>query len=219
MMDLTTLLILGIVALVVAGAVLFALNRSWGSSLDRRHMPIQGVADPRVANISDHTLREVQALVAQGNKIQAIKRLRDLTGLGLKEAKDYVDSLPPIPPSGDDFTPDAGPEPRPLSGEEIDELRALAAANKIQAIKRCRELTGLGLKECKDFIESLPATGPVHGAPYAKRAAVQPQGVSIEALEELRALVSYGNKLQAIKRYRELTGVGLKEAKDFVESL
>jgi ribosomal protein L7/L12 len=155
-MDLTTLLILGVVAFAVAGVVLFVLNRSWGSSLEQGRMPIQGVSDPRVANISDHTLREVQALVARGNKIEAIKRLRDLTGLGLKEAKDYVESLPSIPSSGDDFPPDAQPAPRSLSEMDLDELRALVAqGNKIVAIKRCRELTGLGLKEAKDFVDTL----------------------------------------------------------------
>jgi ribosomal protein L7/L12 len=37
--------------------------------------------------------REITALVARGSKIEAIKRVRELTGLGLKEAKDYVDAL------------------------------------------------------------------------------------------------------------------------------
>ncbi len=33
-----------------------------------------------------------------------------------------------------------------------------AGANKIQVIKVVREITGLGLKEAKDFVESLPKT-------------------------------------------------------------
>ena len=33
-----------------------------------------------------------------------------------------------------------------------------AGANKIQVIKVVRELTGLGLKEAKDFVESAPKT-------------------------------------------------------------
>ena len=36
---------------------------------------------------------QVQHLVAQGNKIDAIKLIRERTGLGLKEAKDLVDRL------------------------------------------------------------------------------------------------------------------------------
>jgi len=40
-------------------------------------------------------------------------------------------------------------------------------------------------------------------------------GVSTEILE----LVRKGDKLRAIKFYREETGVGLREAKEFIESL
>lgn len=36
---------------------------------------------------------QVQHLVAQGDKIEAIKLIRERTGLGLKEAKDLVDRL------------------------------------------------------------------------------------------------------------------------------
>jgi ribosomal protein L7/L12 len=41
------------------------------------------------------------------------------------------------------------------------------------------------------------------------------QGVNPEVME----LMKSGNKIQAIKLYRQQTGVGLKEAKDYVESL
>jgi ribosomal protein L7/L12 len=36
---------------------------------------------------------EIQDLVAKGNKVQAIKRYRQLTGLGLAEAKDAIDAI------------------------------------------------------------------------------------------------------------------------------
>ncbi|MDJ0344975.1 ribosomal protein L7/L12 [Streptomyces sp. H10-C2] len=39
-------------------------------------------------------LREIDELVRQGKKIQAIKVYRELTGAGLKEAKDAVDRMP-----------------------------------------------------------------------------------------------------------------------------
>ncbi len=38
-------------------------------------------------------------------------------------------------------------------------------------------------------------------------------------LAEVRKLMASGHKINAIKHYREMTGCGLKEAKDFVESL
>ena len=41
------------------------------------------------------------------------------------------------------------------------------------------------------------------------------QGVDEKIVELMRA----GQKIEAIKLYREQTGVGLKEAKDYVESL
>lgn len=39
------------------------------------------------------TLERVQTLVREGRKIEAIKMYRKLTGVGLKEAKDYVDRI------------------------------------------------------------------------------------------------------------------------------
>ncbi len=38
-----------------------------------------------------------------------------------------------------------------------------------------------------------------------------------DEFEEVRFLVAQGEKIPAIKLYRELTGVGLREAKDAVE--
>ena len=37
--------------------------------------------------------RELRRLVATGNKVEAIKRVTQLTGAGLRESKDYVDAL------------------------------------------------------------------------------------------------------------------------------
>jgi hypothetical protein len=39
------------------------------------------------------------------------------------------------------------------------------------------------------------------------------------AMDEVQSLIMQGKKIQAIKVYRELTGVGLKEAKDAVEQM
>lgn len=47
-----------------------------------------------------------------------------------------------------------------------------------------------------------------------------PAGVALnpEAVEEIRALIIANRKIEAVKRVRELTGLGLKEALDLVES-
>ena len=43
--------------------------------------------------VTDEVRAELKDLVLKGKKIEAIKKYRKLTGIGLKEAKAYVDSL------------------------------------------------------------------------------------------------------------------------------
>ncbi|MFC4307326.1 ribosomal protein L7/L12 [Cohnella boryungensis] len=51
------------------------------SNAEERHDPVAKLQD------------RLRILVAEGKKIQAIKEYREARGVGLKEAKDYVDSL------------------------------------------------------------------------------------------------------------------------------
>jgi ribosomal protein L7/L12 len=100
----------------------------------------------------------------------------------------------------------------PLAKSEApatDEILALLAqGRKIEAIRVYREQTGVGLKEAKDAVEALE------------------RGESIQAREfhdtltqELLSLLGRGEKIEAIKLYRDRTGTGLKEAKEAVEAL
>ncbi|MEU4342731.1 ribosomal protein L7/L12 [Nocardia sp. NPDC023852] len=57
-------------------------------------------------------------------------------------------------------------------------------------------------------IRELPSVEPV------RTAAAVPSG---DGMGQIDALLAEGKKIQAIKRYRELTGSGLKEAKEAVE--
>lgn len=59
-----------------------------------------------------------------------------------------------------------------------------------------------------DDLPAMPAE-PIRTVPTTARSAF--------SWVEIDALVADGKKIQAIKRYRELTGAGLKEAKDAVE--
>jgi len=88
-------------------------------------------------------------------------------------------------------------------------LNLLDEGNKIGAIKWFREHTGAGLKEAKDAVDAIE-----RGSPLPSSREVD------EALDrELKGLLEAGQKINAIKRYRERTGVGHKEAKDAVERL
>ncbi|WP_330232470.1 ribosomal protein L7/L12 [Nocardia sp. NBC_00508] len=62
------------------------------------HLGIQQGAGPLATAPplpSGDGMAEIDALLAQGKKIHAIKRYRELTGCGLKEAKDAVEQRYP----------------------------------------------------------------------------------------------------------------------------
>jgi len=108
----------------------------------------------------DHHVRK---LAAEGNKIEAIKAVREHTGLGLKEAKDYVEAIPNVVPLANFVQPQAAVDK--ADGEAMrQEAIALKAQNKaIEAIKLVRERTGLGLKEAKDYVDALQVPTPQQG--------------------------------------------------------
>ena len=89
----------------------------------------------------------VQAALDRGNKIEAIRLLREATGLGLKEAKDAVEHI------------EAGGAPALLpaahagGGESV--AQALAQGKKLEAIRLYREQHGVDLKAAKDAIEAM----------------------------------------------------------------
>lgn len=47
----------------------------------------------KIADIDKKGDEELKELLKEGKKIQAIKKLRKETGVGLKEAKEYIDHL------------------------------------------------------------------------------------------------------------------------------
>ena len=100
----------------------------------------------------------VRQLVLDGKKIDAIKLVREQTGLGLKEAKDVVEAIE----RGEtpNVQPVAAAVTHGVSGVDLDEINELLLQDKkIDAIKLYRERTGVGLKEAKDAIDAIEATG------------------------------------------------------------
>lgn len=90
-------------------------------------------------------------------------------------------------------------------------LAEVKGGNKIAAIKLCREATGMGLAEAKEWVERLETSpeAPLSPAPEAG------------ALSSVAELLFAGRKIDAIKLYREQVkpGAGLKESKEAVEQL
>lgn len=108
-----------------------------------------------------------------------------------------VVSLTPPPPG--QLGPDATPE------------QLVRAGRKIEAIKRYRELTGLGLRDAKEAIEAYEREGTLS---LPAKSSLLRQVHDSEIEQQIRS----GHLIDAIKLYREKNGVGLKEAKDAVEA-
>lgn len=108
----------------------------------------------RSAPLPADTDQAIRVLIQQQKKIEAIKLVRERTGLGLKEAKDYVEE---VERGGAPALPPLHPAPAPIQPGALDsEVRALLGRDrKIEAIKLVREQTGMGLKEAKDYVDTL----------------------------------------------------------------
>jgi ribosomal protein L7/L12 len=109
----------------------------------------------------------------------------------------------------------------PIPDDKLDSIRKdIFRGMKLQAIKTYRDCTGLGWRKCKDAVERL-AVELRASDPEKFIDAIARQSVAIpdDKLESMREDIFRGMKLQAIKTYRDCTGLGLKECKDFVDSL
>jgi ribosomal protein L7/L12 len=150
--------------------------------------------------IDDDLESRVRSLMDEGQKIEAIKLYRERTGAGLKDSKDAVEAI----------GRGQGPPSRQDDRDFRDEvLSLLEQGQKIGAIKLFRERTGVGLKEAKDAVEAM------------QRGQATPSGAPIgrDFEHEVIALLEQGQKIGAIRLFRERTGAGLKESKDAVETL
>ena len=115
--------------------------------------------------------------IARGETIEAIKRVRAATGLGLKEAKDLVDAY--RHPGAANRQSSATGALDGNGGELIVPSAAAAAlqrGNIIEAIKLIREANRLGLKEAKAAVEHLHATSRTSSPLHARRMPTVMQG-------------------------------------------
>lgn len=179
---------------------------------------------------------EVMRLLRAGQKIKAIQLYRGDTGASLSDARAAVERMelalklgiaPGITQAqGDTFDPKSevpGSKREDISlSPEIENL--LIQGKKIEAIKVYRQQTGVGLREAKDAIDLMqdvllergPSFSHSQADDWQKEASMsiaEPPG------EEVRRHVLAGDKILAIKAYRQQTGLPLKEAKQAVERL
>ena len=93
---------------------------------------------------------------------------------------------------------------------------ALQRGSKIEAVKLYRDATGASLKDSKDAVEAMPVDPiPIAGLPSI----LPTTGMTPEKMDAIVSAISRGQKIEAIKLYREATGLGLAESKDAVEAM
>lgn len=147
-----TLLLLGaVVASVVIMVGLFIARRVGPNARPPGgSVPTYATQHP-LLHLPDAVQQEVAELAQSGEKIAAIRLLRDHARVGLKEAKAYIEQIARAPVGAA-----PAPDSRMPSAAEQEELRLLMRqGNKIEAIRRYRQITGTGLKEAKDAVEAL----------------------------------------------------------------
>jgi len=98
---------------------------------------------------------------------------------------------------------------KPTADLEQQVRTLLGQGQMIAAVKLYKDQTGLGLAEAKQAVEAMQA-----GA-----APASPPGIGGDLEAELLGLLRRGDKLEAVKLYRDRMGVSLLEAKQAVESL
>jgi ribosomal protein L7/L12 len=106
----------------------------------------------------------------------------------------------------------------PTRADLEQEVRAmLATGAKIEAVKLVRERTSLGLKEAKDLVDAIEsgASPSIGSLAFGNSRA----DATTDVAAEVRRLIAARKIVDAIKLVRERTGLGLKEAKDYVTRL
>ena len=170
---------------------------------------------------------EIEAWIGENKKIMAIKQFRTFTGLGLKESKYAVDFYCA---NGywkpEDLKMLEGDESSKFSPEVWESLKLvkenLFKGRKILAIKEFRTLTGSGLADAKRVVDYLEEHGEFREQDLSSlmlQESTKPVSHPTDdpGWESVEALVGENKKIMAIKMCRELTGFGLREAKEAVE--
>ena len=166
---------------------------------------------------------EIQACLPD-KKIEAIKRYREHTGVGLKEAKDAVEYAMAYPERASKVKGYGSDPSQPLksttddSGMDwdvllSDEIQMLLPDQKIEAIKRYREQTGVGLKEAKDAIEEYMLNPEDVPAKIRRYDLVEQQS------DGIRDLLRAGKRDEARKTYQAFTGVDQFTANEAIDAL
>lgn len=151
--------------------------------------------------------KELWDLIASGQKILAVKRYREITGVGLQEAMSAVTQIRPkggIPTS---LAAASALDPRKLKEAEAKALAAIREGNILEGIQRYRAHTNAGLKEAKDAVDALNISHLSNGR------------INPKVARALLALVASGRKQDAVTHLMSNVGFDEVEARAFIGNL
>ncbi|MBW8012315.1 MAG: hypothetical protein FVQ83_13960 [Chloroflexi bacterium] len=171
-------------------------------------------------------LEKLKELVAQNRKTKAIHVYRELYDAGYSEASQAVDRLMQ---EGNVPVAEVQDIANALDLEKLAEMgRLIAEGRKIDAIKLFREVSGVGLKEAKDTVEKMARGESVilrHTSVTSSQTDLSGGTFQPDAFEQttdlkaINELLLQGKKIDGIKMYRQVYGVGLKDAKEAIEKI
>ena len=182
-----------------------------GCSLKEAMAAIEARPAPWPRHDPTVTTDDVDAAILAGQKPLAMKRHRERTGCDLRAAYDFVNARTaelagPSPPA-------ATPEPPDVNGLQPELDRMISAALFIPAVQHYQARTGASVE---DAIAAIDARRFVllRAESATRASAVKDDGLQ----PELDRLIRAGEMIQAIKHYRTITGLGLRDCKDAVEA-
>lgn len=170
---------------------------------------------------------EVISYLSSGQKIKAIKLYREDTGASLADARAAVERMEQtFGLGGASLAQEMQQESLSVETNALtsEVERLLRQGQKIKAIKLYREQIGVGLREAKARVDHIESTLLPGRAAFAPSQVTDPETegriyAAREPDEEIRQVLLQGNKIKAIKLYREQTGLGLREAKEAIDRL
>jgi len=198
-----------IIGAVIVGALL-ALNYILVTRQERREREPGIMPEPAEIDWDAVSDLQVQEAIQSDKKIEAIKRYRELTGLGLKEAKDAIEYAMAHPEE------QAEKKKAPTYDVQDAGVRDLIQEGRIdEAIEVYRKFAGVDEYTAKDAVWKIEQDMKTESS----EARLADDAIEPAADPYILSLLAAGNKIEAIKAYREQTGLGLKEAKDAIDQI
>jgi ribosomal protein L7/L12 len=186
-------------------------------------------------------LAELGVLVADGSKIEAVKKYREIFAVGLKEAKEAVDKMmrgesvtvthtsTSVKSSSPTTAGWTFPKEENADFSKLKELAVLVKANKkIQAVKLYRELYGVGLKEAKQAVDKMRrgesvtvsrTTTVETSAPITSWTFPGKGTAGYSKFKEFTEMVKANKSKEAARLYRDMYDVSVYEANEAVNKV